>query len=462
MPIAPLATIDRLPLLWAAARLSPVALTVLVALAAMVGLFLLGQIPLRYNLRNLTVRWRTTLLTALAFTLVVALLVVMMAFVNGMYVLTDSSGNPENLVILSDGATDEIFSNLPASDVAELENQPGVVRQGNRPLASREAFMVVNQPIPHPPPGRPLRRFLQLRGIDDPAQTALVHRIALHTGGAWFSPAGVQPIAGKSAETAIQVVLGEGIAREMARDRWPEERARARNPDRLDVGDQFAMADRQWIVVGVMRSAGSTFDSEVWAKRSTIGPLFGKENFTSVIVRAESAAAARKLKLYFSNEYKKAAVSAQVETDYYAGLSDTNKQFSYAIGFVTVVMSIGGVFGVMNTMFAAIAQRINDIGVLRLLGFARYQVLISFLLESLAIALIGGIIGCALGSLADGLSATSIVSSGPGGGKFVVLTLTVDATILGVGLLVSLAMGAIGGLVPALSAMRLTPLEALH
>ena len=125
-------------------------------------------------------------------------------------------------------------------------------------------------------------------------------------------------------------------------------------------------------------------------------------------------------------------------------------------------MAIGGVFGVMNTMFAAVSQRIKDIGVLRLLGYARGQILVAFVMESLLIALIGGVLGVALGSLADGLSATSVVSAGAGGGKSIVLKLTVDANILTSGLALAMAMGALGGFFPALAAVRLRALEALR
>ncbi len=125
-------------------------------------------------------------------------------------------------------------------------------------------------------------------------------------------------------------------------------------------------------------------------------------------------------------------------------------------------MSVGGVFGVMNTMFAAISQRLKDIGVLRLLGYSRWQVLMSFLLESLAIALVGGLLGCASGSLSDGWTATSIMTGHGGGGKSVVLQLAVSGHIIAVGVLLSLLMGLLGGLLPALSAMRLKPLEALR
>ena len=113
-------------------------------------------------------------------------------------------------------------------------------------------------------------------------------------------------------------------------------------------------------------------------------------------------------------------------------------------------------------MFAAISQRKQDIGLLRILGYARWQVLVSFFLESLVIALVGGILGCALGSLSNGWTATSLVSAGQGGfGKTVVLKLVIDANTLAAGLNVTLFMGALGGLVPALTAMRLRPLESV-
>jgi ABC-type antimicrobial peptide transport system permease subunit len=447
---------------------SPALLTPLAAIVGLAGLLVwLGKIPFGYNVRNLIVRWKTTLVTALAFTLVISLLTVMMAFVNGMYGLTDNSGNPANVVVLSEGVTDEVFSNLQFADAGELENHPDVVRLEGRPMCSREAYLVVNQPIPDALPGRPKRRFLQLRGIDDPEVSASIHGLSLYEGGQWFSQAGVRQLpdlasGASEAAPAIEVVVGEGIARELNRDRPAAALQAARNPQRLDVGDAFSLGGRQWLVAGVMKSAGSTFDSEVWAKRSIIGPMFGKETYTSLVLRATDGPAAERLKNYLNLEYKKAAVQALLEEEYFASLSQTNRQFLVAVIFVAVVMAIGGVFGVMNTMFAAISQRTKDIGVLRLLGFARWQILVSFLIESLVIGLVGGLLGCALGSLCDGWTANSIVSSGQGGaGKFVVLVMTVDAETLIAGVLLSAVMAILGGFLPAVSAIRLRPLEAL-
>jgi putative ABC transport system permease protein len=454
----------------------PVLIATGAALLLLIALFFTVQIPVQYLVRNLTVRWRTTAMTALAFVLVISLLTVMMAFVNGMYRLTQSSGQPGNVMILADGATDESFSNLAVLDIGDIENQPGIVRENDRPLCSRETYLVVNQPLQNPIPGWPKSRFTQVRGLDDAEMGGRVHGLNLYPGGAWISSAGVReasPAAspdatsqgGKSAATGaalIEAVVGEGVARVLAADK-ARGALGAPAQARLDVGDTFPLGGRTWVIVGVLQSAGSTFDSEIWTKRSIVGPMFGKESCTSVVVRASGAKQARKLKEYFNSQYKKAALSAQVETDYFESLTGTNRQFLFAIGFVTVVMAIGGVMGVMNTMFAAVSNRVKDIGVLRLMGYSRLQVMLAFLLESLLIALVGGALGCALGYLADGWTATSIVSSSAGGGgKFVVLRLTVDLQTLLLGLLLALGMGLLGGAIPALSAVRLKPLEALR
>ncbi len=439
--------------------------------AFVILLIFIGRVPLGYNLRNLVVRWRTTALTALAFTVVVALVVVMLAFVNGMNRLTENSGQPGNVIVLSDGATDELFSNLAFGDTSDVERKvaprlrPFIEkdRQGN-PLCSREVYIVANQPLPTAPGEPTRRRFVQIRGLDDALMASRVHGLKLLKG-EWFTAVGVRKLpagGGASAgeETAIQAVLGEGVARQLAKDQ---------GGGRLGIGDVFELGPSQesedvrvqkWVVVGILDSAGSTFDSEIWAKRGNVGPMFGKDNYTTIVLRTRSATSAAEVARDLANQTP--PLGAKTETEYYSKLAETNRQFLVAIIFVAVIMAVGGIFGVMNTMFAAISQRTKDIGVLRILGFARWQILVSFFLESLAIALAGGLLGCALALLVDGRTATSIVSSGQGGGKSVVLHLVVDAHTLAVGVLFTLVMGALGGLVPALSAMRLKPLDSLR
>jgi hypothetical protein len=435
-----------------------------ISLGVVFLLLVVNRIPPSYTLRNLSLRWRTTLMTALAFTAVIGLMVVMLAFTTGMQRMTEGSGQPGNVMVLSEGAIDEAFSNLNLDDVGEIENLPDVQRDGESGprLASRETYVIVKQPVLHPKPGRPGTRFLQVRGITDAAIAAKVHNIPLKSG-IWFSAAGVEDRSGvdNKAAPAIQAVLGEGVAGELAADRTPEEVAMAKNPRRLDVGDYFRLGEKDWVVTGILKSSGATCNSEIWASRAQVGPVFGKDNVTTLVLATADAGAAAKLRDFLKTSYAKANILPQLEKDYYASLSETSQQFLVAIIFVTAVMSVGGIFGVMNTMFAAISNRIKDIGVLRILGYARWHILVSFLLESLVIALLGGLLGCAVGSLANGLTVNSVIGQG-GGGKFVVLELVVDANIWTAGIFVTLLMGGLGGLVPALSAVRLKPLESLR
>jgi len=428
-------------------------------LVLFVALAIVGRVPLKYNLRNLVVRWRVTLLTALVFAVVAALLTVMMAFVNGMYRLTQGSAQPGNVIVLSDGATDELFSNLAYGDTSDLERDPPNVLhdEAGRPLASWELYIVVNQPIAESSPLHKKghhRRFLQLRGIEDPVLSARVHGLQLHPGGSWFSGAGVRSDPNDSKDQVIEALLGEGIARALGTD--------VGKPS-LEPGDTFDLGPRRWIVSGIMTTAGTTFDSEIWAKRQLAGEKFGKENgYTTLVLRTADAEKAKETAAWLTTEFKKSAVMAQTETEYYEKLNETNRQFLVVFIIVAVFMAVGGVFGVMNTMFAAISQRIKDIGVIRILGFSPWQVLLSFFLETLLISLIGGLLGLGVGSLSNGWSMTSIAGSGMGGGKSVVFKLAVDVNIwLGV-LTFTLGMGIVGGLLPALSAMRLKALESLR
>jgi cell division protein FtsX len=464
-------------------------------LGVLVLLMVTRKIPFQYSIRNLMVRWKTTAMTAAAFTVVVFLLTIMIAFVGGMNRVIGKSGQPANVIVLSDGATDEVFSTLPIAEATEIEHQPGVVWQDGRALSSREVYVFINQPTTGPD-GRSKHRFLQVRGLEDPEITAQVHDLVLLPGGKWFSAGGVQesqigepgasatgaprindrgsriedrkspansnsqssilepPTSNSAQSSLIEAVLGESIAAEFGADRGKES---------LQIGDTFDLGPRSWIVVGIMRAPGSAFGSEVWAKRSLVGETFGKQNiYSSIVLRAADGKSAKGLADHLSHGYKKFALQATTEPEYYSKLSEASQELLSAIFLVASIMAIGGVFGVMNTMFAAIAQRASDIGVLRILGFARWQILASFMLESLAIALIGGVVGSLLGYLVNGVSASTMVGSNDGVPKSVIFEMVVEPSTLALGLLFTLIMGALGGLLPAWTAMRLRPLESLR
>jgi hypothetical protein len=424
-------------------------------------LLLAGKVPLSYNLRSMFVRWKSTTLTALAFTVVICLLMFMHAYAVGIARLSEKSGQPANVICLSNGASDEQYSSLPISETSDLARQKLVVRDPDgRPLCSREVYVFTSQAMPPAPGERPKNRFFQVRGIEEPAVSAQVHGLVL-VAGSWFSSAGVRDaaLAERSADVVspyalVEAVVGEGLARELGR---------YRGKHTLEVGDVFTIGPRNWVIVGIMNGSETTFGSEVWAKRQKVGEVFNKENrYTSIVLRAESPELAKELAARVSRDFKKSAVSAQTEPDYFAKMTEANQELLGSIYFVAGIMALGGVFGVMNTMFATIRQRSTDIGLLRILGFARWQVLVSFLVESLLIAALGGLAGCTLGYMVNGVSTNSIVETSGGGLKRVSFQMVVDGSTLAAAVILTLLMGLLGGLLPALSAMRLKPLESLR
>lgn len=404
------------------------------------------MIPFKYNLRNLTVRWLTTLLTAVGFTLIVGLLVTMLGFVQGIYELASKSGPKGNVIVLRDGATDELFSDLSINDDLPRvwDRTPEIIKDGDKHRASPEIYSVATQELPPAVEGgQPKYRFLQIRGIFDPEVAGLVHALKVKDGGRWFDRSGGE------------VVLGDGIARLL----------------KLQVGSTFHIRPTlDWKVVGILDSTGSPFDSEIWAKVEDVGRYFGKDNvekgqrfYTSIVISTPTAATAETA----ANEMKKRTdleISAQPEWKYYEELSKGNALFLYAAMFIAIVMAVGGMFGLMNTMFAAVSQRIKDIGVLRVLGFSKGQILVSFLVESLLLAIIGGAIGIGTAYLlTNGLEQVGVLNSGGGGGgKTVVFKLTITPWVIGVGASFTLLMGLIGGLIPAFTAMRMKVLDTLR
>ena len=211
-----------------AASFALVGLCILLLAVLPILLYLLPirKVPLVYNVRNLQNRWKTTLATALAFTLVTALLTFMLSFVKGMDRLTESSGHPGNVLVLSDGATDEAFSNLPPFSAqllpADLQKEIVTVQadpndaESRKFLISQEVYVVVMYMVPNAAAGSRARRFVQLRGMDDIQVAALVHDVKLAHGD-WPNAAGVRQLEGT--DTAKEIVIGSGVARHLRQRR---------------------------------------------------------------------------------------------------------------------------------------------------------------------------------------------------------------------------------------------------
>src|SRR5262249_27409041 len=200
--------------------------------------------------------------------------------------------------------------------------------------------------------------------------------------------------------------------------------------------------------------------------RAYVGQRYGKSyTISSVTIRAQSPEAAGQLAVNLRDNFKKAKLNPQTEIDYYSKQRSFLTILLTAIIVLTIFMALGGIFGVMNPMFAAISQRTKDLGVLRILGYARWQILVSFVLESLWIAIVGGLLGCALGALGTVVSGgkmTSVIGGEGGWGKTVELRLLVTLNTVLIGVLLSMLMGLLGGLLPASATTRLKPLDVMR
>lgn len=382
------------------------------------------MVPVAYTLRNLIVRWKTTLMTACGFALVVAALVVMLAFVNGVQKVSAASGDPQNVVVTAEGNLDEVFSQLDNDTVRKLSQTEGVLRdtQGT-PLASPELFTVLNVYNDE----KQRFEFLHIRGVS--GEGSRVHRNVSMQSGRWFRPG------------RRELILGTAMARS----------------SRFTTGSTIPVGTEQWTVVGVFSAEGAAFESELWCDLGQLASTFRREGFvSSLVLRTGSQEAALQM-LDTLEESRNAGVAAHTEPDYYHKQTEQMQALAAAAWIIALFMGFGSVFGVMNTMFAAISQRKADIAVMRILGFSRLQILVAFMLEAMLVAALGTLIGGGLGSMINGVSQSTLM-----GTRDLQFTFYVDPVTLGVIAGFSVTLGVIGGLVPAIAAMRVSALEALR
>jgi putative ABC transport system permease protein len=382
------------------------------------------MIPVSYSYRSLMVRWKTTLMTATGFTLVVAALIVMLAFINGLAEVCAISGDPRNVIVLNEGCTDEILSSITRTVASQIETDPLIVRRSDgTAMSSRELFGVRTVY------DKKIRDYVSMpfRGVSQVAFE--VHDNVKIVSGRTFRP------------SQSEVIVGNGI----------------RSAQKIELGDILEIARKKWKVAGFFAANGSALESEVWGDLDEMAGQFKKEgSYNSIVLRAENPARAKVLARAVDKS-SQFSVGAQTELDYYAKQAESTNFLKSAVWVIAWFMGIGAIFGVMNTMFAAISQRIKDIAVLRLLGFMSWEILIAFLLEAIMVSLIGGGLGMLLGYSANGLTQKFTIS-----GHEVQFRFLVDTPLLILAAIFSTVMGVMGGLLPAMSAMRVRPLEAFR
>ena len=384
-------------------------------------------IPIAYNLRNLMVRRTTTIMTALGIALTVAVLLAIFALVNGLGTSLHATGDPLHVIVLRKGSDSELVSNFTRTGFQVLKGKPGIaLDRSGQPMASLEMVTVINLVSVDAPDGT----NVTVRGLT-PVGLELRDGLKLQAG-RWFE-------AGKR-----EVVVGESLPK-----RFPEAR----------LGRKLRFGTGDWDVVGVMAAGQSATNSEVFADLNQLSTDFHRtEVVSSALVRATDPVAADALAKSLSND-QQLNMRAMSEQEYYDKQTTSGAPVEYLGLFCAVIMAIGSAFAAMNTMYAAVARRTAEIGTLRVLGFSRGSVLVSFLIEAVLLSVLGGLIGCLLVLPLNGVTT--------GIGNFVTFSETsfnfrVTPAIMARGVVFAVVLGACGGLFPSFSAARKEIVAALR
>ena len=383
-------------------------------------------IPLTYNFRNLLVRKTTTIMTALGVGLTVAVMLGVGTLVEGLRTSLVAGGDPQHLIVMRQGSTAELVSVVSKEDFDVIKFSPGIAQLDGEPMASHEVISVVQLPLRDDPTSQ---ANVSVRGLS-PMGIQLRHDVEL-IDGRWFT-------LGKR-----EMVVGQGVHGKRAG---------------TDIGEEILYGRGDWEVVGIFSAGQSAFNSEIWVDANLAGTDLGRGgSLSSVLIRAKDSAAASALQNLVADD-QRLGLEAERESEYYAKQMVSADPVRYLGMFVAVIMAIGSCFAAMNTMFAAVANRAAEIGILRLLGFSRTSILTSFMLESVLLSLLGGLLGCVLVLPLNGLEGRI--------GNFMTFAettfqfrLTLDYVVGG--LIFAATMGVMGGLLPAWLAARREVLQSL-
>jgi ABC-type lipoprotein release transport system permease subunit len=375
-------------------------------------------IPISYNLRNITQRPISTLAAAVGIGLVVAVLIGTLALANGFRAALAATGSAENVIVLRKGADSEISSGISRDQANILRAHPAVAQRDGRPLVTAELVVLTNLP-----------RIGQAGSSNVPIR-------GMETSGLPFRSS-IRVVEGKMfAPGSNELIVGKRIASRFANCR---------------IGDRLRFGQREFVVVGHFEAGQSAFESEIWGDLSVLGPSFDRDGYQSVTFRMADPSHFAALESELEAD-PRLGIDARTERDWYRSQSQLLSGVIQAAGvFITLIMAIGAIFGAMNTMFAAVGQRRREIAVLLTLGFSPGAVMLSFVIESVVLALIGGVLGCLLALLLNGIttSTTNWQSFSE-----VAFAFRVTPTAMAFGLGFAAVLGLVGGFLPSLRAAR--------
>jgi ABC-type lipoprotein release transport system permease subunit len=375
-------------------------------------------IPFVYNVRNVVQRPVATLTTATGIGLTVAVLLAAMALAEGFRATLSSTGSPDNALVLRKGADNELSSGISLDNAAILRANPNVaVGADGRALASFEMLTTSNLARVGQSGSSNIKvRGVDLAGIGVRATPRIVE-------GRAFTPG------------TDEVMVGTNISSRFADCR---------------VGDVLKFQRRPFKVVGRFTTGGSSFESEVWGDASVLMPVFHRDGaYQVVVVRMKNPAGYEALKKEWEAD-PRLGVQVDRENAFYTEQSTGTTTLIRVLGiFITVIMAVGALFGAANTMFAAVSGRTREIATLLVLGFSPFAVMVSFVVESMLVALVGGALGCLLALPINGIttSTTNFQSFSE-----VAFQFRVTPALIVAALVFSAVLGVLGGFFPALRA----------
>jgi|SRR5579859_128625 len=385
-------------------------------------------LPISYNVRNLIVRWKVTLLAIVGIGLVVTVFVILLSMSSGFRLALRATGRPDNGIVVQRGSGSELTSWFTHEQANSIVTDPRVARGSDgQPLASPELVIVAN---------------MLKRETGQPTNVT----VRAVTQKAFQVRTGVKIVQGRNFTPGLaEVIVGQRIQERM---------------QGLDIGSKINIQKHEFTVVGAFTAEDGSFESEIWGDFDAMRVAFrrsdGQDSLTVRLVDAKT--------LPKFNEDIKADPRMQLEMiqerKYYEDQAGVvSKALLGLAGFVSFVMGIGAVFGAMNTMYAIVAARTREIGTLRALGFSRFSILFAFVLEAVFLALMGGLLGCLLSFPMNGFTTGTGFTASFSEIAFAFHITPVD---LMQGLIFALVMGIIGGLLPALRAAQLPITTALR
>ena len=377
-------------------------------------------IPVIYNLRSVRARWTSAIVAILGIAGTVSVFVAMMSLARGFKTTLVSSGSTQNAMVRRAGSTSEIDGAVSLEQVKVIEDAPGVARSDAGPLLSPEVVVIAAFP-------------LQSSGTDANVQVRGVSPMVLRVRD------NVKMVAGRFFQPGLnELVVGSHAATSYKG---------------LGLGDTIKFGGGTWKVVGVFDAGGAAFDSEVWADAHVVSQVYHRPDnvFQSVTVHLTSASALDTFKDSLTAD-PRMTVEVDRERDYYDRQSQALTTLIEVLGtIVAVVMGIGAVFGALNTMYSAVAERSREIATMRALGFGAASVVFSFLIEALLISFLGGLLGCLLVIPLNGLTTGTMNFQTF---SYLAFAFRVTPQLLLGGIAFALFMGLVGGVPPAIRAAR--------